>query len=417
MTKNQLRLRELRARQSTERGRMAELGMAESLDDETRAELDRIEAGTADVERQIRAATVAVDAEQDGERRAVSPDDDAEARELRELRERVGMGEYVAAAAEQRAATGAAKEFNAALGISGNRFPLELLAPAEERAVTGVDTTTMPTRWIDRLFADTAAQMVGVTMDTVPAGVSSHPVTATGPSAAQRGKTEAAVDSPWTISVVEMKPKRNAVRLVFSLEDTARIPGLESALTRDLRYALMEGIDRAVFLGDAGASGTDSDITGLSTAAITETLVTQANKVMPAATLEAFTAQIDGIHANSLSDLRVVSSVGAWRLWANTVANSTAENQTVAAFLREAGLSWMARGQIDDNTADGDFAAFIGRAKGIEGAAVMALWSSAELIRDPYSAAASGEISLTLSYLWDFAIVRASNFARVTFDA
>ena len=417
MTKNQLRLRELRSRQSTERGRMAELGMAESLDDETRSELDKIEAGVPDLERQIRAATIALDAEQDGERRAVSPDDDAEARELRELRERVNMGEYLCAAAEQRSADGAAKEFNAALGISGNRFPLELLAPAEERATTAIDTTTMPTRWIDRLFAGSAAQMVGVTMDTVPAGVSSHPVTATGPSAAQRGKTEAAVDSPWTISVVEMKPKRNAVRLVFSLEDTARIPGLESALTRDLRYALMEGIDRAVFLGDAGASGTDSDITGLSTAAITETLVTQTNKVMPAATLEAFTAQIDGIHANSLSDLRVVSSVGAWRLWANTVANSTAENQTVAAFLREAGLSWMARGQIDDNTADGDFAAFIGRAKGIEGAAVMALWSSAELIRDPYSAAASGEISLTLSYLWDFAVVRASNFARITFDA
>ena len=397
---------------------MAELSLADELSDEQRSQLDTIERATPDLERQIRAATIAVDAEQDGERRAVSPEEDAEARELRELRGRVHMGEYVAAACEQRSATGAASEFNAALGLAGNRFPLELLAPAEERAVTGVDTTTMPTRWIDRLFAGSAAQNVGVTMDTVPAGVSSHPVTATGPSAAQRGKSEDAADSAWTISVVEMKPKRNAVRLLFSIEDTARIPGLEAALTRDLRYALMEGIDRAIFVGDAGATGTDADIVGLTTAAgLTAVEITQTNKVKPAETLAAFTSLIDGIHANSLSDLRVVSSVGAWRLWAETIANSAAENQTVAAFLREAGLSWMARGLIETGTAADDFTAFIGRSKGIEGAAVMALWSGAELIRDPYSGAAGGEISLTLSHLWDFAVVRASNFARVTFAA
>ena len=418
MTPSQKRLRELRARQSTERQTMAELSLADELSDEQRSQLDTIEQGTPDLERQLRAATVAVDAEQDGERRAVSPEDDAEARELRELRERVGMGEYVAAACEQRSAEGAAKEFNQALGIAGNRFPLSLLAPPEERAVTGVDTVTTPTRWLDRLFADTAAMNVGVTMDTVPAGVSSHPVTATGASAAARGKTEDATDAAWTVSVVEMKPKRNAVRLVFSIEDTARIPGLEAALTRDLRMAMVEGVDRSIFIGDAGATGTDADIVGLTTAAgLTAVEITQTNKVKPAETLAAFTSLIDGIHANSLSDLRVVSSVGAWRLWAETIANSAAENQTVAAFLREAGLSWMARGLIETDTAADDFAAFIGRAKGIEGAAVAAVWEAGELIRDPYSSAAGGEIALTLCYLWDFQVVRASNFARVTFAA
>ena len=58
-----------------------------------------------------------------------------------------------------------------------------------------------------------------------------------------------------------MKPKRNAVRLLFSIEDAARIPGLESALNRDLRMALKEGVDRAIFLGDATATGNDADIT------------------------------------------------------------------------------------------------------------------------------------------------------------
>ena len=179
--------------------------------------------------------------------------------------------------------------------------------------------------------------------------------------------------------------------------------------------ALMEGVDRAIFLGDATATGTDADITGLRTATISETTITQTNKVKGPETLTAFTAQVDGVHAMGLGDLRVVTSVGAWRLWENTIINSTADNMTLATFLRTAGLSWMSRGEIDTNTANGDFGAFIGRGRGIEGAGVAAVWEAGELIRNPYSGAAKGEVALTLCYLWDFALPRASNFARIKF--
>ncbi len=64
MTPAQRKLTDLKQRQSRERQRMAELGIADSLTDETRGELDQIEAGTPDLERQIRAATVAVEAEE-----------------------------------------------------------------------------------------------------------------------------------------------------------------------------------------------------------------------------------------------------------------------------------------------------------------------------------------------------------------
>ena len=58
MTAAQKRFRELRERQSQERGRMAELAIVDQLSDEQRSELDTIERGTPDLERQIRAATV-----------------------------------------------------------------------------------------------------------------------------------------------------------------------------------------------------------------------------------------------------------------------------------------------------------------------------------------------------------------------
>ena len=50
MTSNQKRLRELRDRQSKERGRMAELSVVDELNDEQRSELDTIEKGTPDLE-------------------------------------------------------------------------------------------------------------------------------------------------------------------------------------------------------------------------------------------------------------------------------------------------------------------------------------------------------------------------------
>ena len=108
---------------------MAELGRAESLTDETRAELDTIETGTPDLERQLRAATVAVD-DEDAEQRAAAkagdkPEGDTEDRERAELRSKVKMSGYVVAACENRSVAGAEAEYNDAIGIQANRFPLE----------------------------------------------------------------------------------------------------------------------------------------------------------------------------------------------------------------------------------------------------------------------------------------------------
>ena len=50
MTNLQKQLKSLRARQSVERGRMSELAIADSLTDETRAEMDELETGTADLD-------------------------------------------------------------------------------------------------------------------------------------------------------------------------------------------------------------------------------------------------------------------------------------------------------------------------------------------------------------------------------
>ena len=70
MTNAQKRLRDLRDRQSRERGRMAELSLVDELGDEQRSELDAIEKGTADLERQLRAAVIATEDEEREQRAA-----------------------------------------------------------------------------------------------------------------------------------------------------------------------------------------------------------------------------------------------------------------------------------------------------------------------------------------------------------
>ena len=204
---------------------------------------------------------------------------------------------------------------------------------------------------------------------------------------------------------------------MFTQEDDLRIPGLEEALRRDLEMDMAEQVDRACFLGDNAASEASADIVGLNTAAnVVEGSLTQALKIKGAGVLAAFAALIDGKHATMAGDLNVVLSVGAYRLWLSTLANTGASvDTTILEFLRRAGIETAARGDIETATTNNKWAAFVGRGKSIAGAGVAAVWSNGRLIRDEVTKAASGEVALTLQYSWNFGLPRPTNFARLKF--
>ncbi len=412
----------LALRASEIRKRLAEIAALEgdALTDEVRSEMTTLRNEMQDVELRYQSA---VTAEDEPETRTTTTDTTGEGNELAEIRSRVqddgGICLYAGVAIERRALDGAALELNQALQIPADRFPLELLAPdVEVRATTNTDAAAVQQTWVDRLFSDTHAMRLGMSFQSVAPGVAAYPVTTGGAAAAQRGRSEAAADAAWTVGVSELKPTRNTVRVVFNEEDSYRLPGLEPALRRDLAMALAEGVDRVVFLGDAGANENTADIAGLNTAAnVVEVTLTQANKVKGPATLAAFIGLVDGKHASMESDLAICASVGANTLWASNLVDSTADSVTVAQFLRAAGLSWIVRGDIDTNTAANDWGAFVGRQRGISGAGVVPVWNSGKLIRDEYSGSAKGEIAVTLATYWNFGLPRPSNFARLKFVA
>ena len=342
----------------------------------------------------------------------------SEDKELRELRSEVNFGKYIAAALSGGGIRdGAEAEFNQHLGIAQNYFPMEMLAPkVEARAERDGDAMASQGSWLDRVMAMTASERLGVSFRTVAPGVSTFPYTSAGGSPVQRGRTQAVAESTYTIAVEEMKPTRAAVNGKYSIEDDMRLPGMADAIERDMRMAMSEDVDRTIFLGDSGADENTADITGFTTySGLAEPQLTQANKVKADETLKVFLTQLDGIYAASLGDMRVVASKGANTLWYSTIHAVAVDNQTIAQFLMSSGLTWTMRGEIETNTANGDFGAFMGLSRGIEGAAIAAVWDAGQLIRDPYSGAKTGEVELTLNYLWNFKVIRTANFKRLKF--
>lgn len=394
-------------------------------------ELDALTKRSHAIETEYRAAVTVEDAEAEAARAEHGGGDtkDGEGAEFRALEGRVSlrayldntMGEFRSSSERGLNLTGGAElEFNQALKIPSDRVPLQLFAGAEseERAKTDTDTTVVPRRWVDRLFAGTAAEHLGIRMESVGSGKATFPLTTAGGVPAQRGREEAADVAAWTVSAVDLDPTRMSAHYVFANEDAYRVGGLEDSLVRDMKTALKERMDRVIFLGDSGANENRADIAGLlGMAGVTEATLTQANRLKGDKILETFAGMIDGEHAEDLADLKIVTSVGTTRLWLSTVQNAAAENQTVGQFLRESGVMWKTRGGIDTNTAAGDYGAAIGLARGQMGTGVCPVWNSAELIRDKWTGAKSGQVQITLHAFWNFGLVRKSNFQTLKYVA
>ena len=381
---------------------------------------DELAKGVMALETRFRASVVEEDEKEKEVETSHNDDLSSEDREIRSLEGKAEFFDYFDAAKEMRSLRdGASLEFNQALGIKSDQFPMQILAPSveelEKRQTTDKDTATIPRRWVDRLFYGSAAARLGMSFESVPSGVASYPVTTAGSVSGQRAKSQAASASAWTIGVTELKPTRNAINGIFSVEDIARVPSLEEAIIRDLRAAIVAQIDKSLFVGDSGATGTDADIVGLNTAGISEFTLTQANKVKADKTLEKFVELVDGLHAESLGDVSIVASVGSNKLWMTTIHNSGVDNQTVAQFLRQSGMSWSVRGEIDENTAAGDFGAFCSLGRGLPGSAVVPVWAMGTMLRDPYTGAKKGEVGLTITSLFNFGLPRPANYKRFKF--
>lgn len=427
MTEAQKRLKELRERQSRERQKMAEYAMADTLTDEQRSALDEIERNTPDLERQLRAAQVAVDteeAEQRAEQRHTAPD--TETRERIELRSKAMLTNYLIAAARGRMVDGAEAELQAAAGISnGHGIPLELWDTPrperrdETRAVADVPGTVGinldPIR--PAVFAQSIASRLGIDMPRVASGTFATATISTSQSAAAQNKGGAAVGVAGAMTATTATAKRVSARLELALEDIATVgqANFEAALRENLSMALSAELDDQAINGN----GTAPNLTG-----IFQRLTAPA---APAANVETWTrflaiqsGGIDGLWATELAHIGIVCNPETFRLAAATFQGTDSE-ESAASYLKRMGGGFWCNARMPDKAnhiAEGILYRMGRSAAGASAGmrtAVCPHWNMVS-IDDIYSGSAKAERYFTMHVLLgDVILVQPDAYAQVRF--
>ena len=326
MTDAQKRLRELRDRQSKERGTMAELAQADALTDEQRSALDSIEKGTPDLERQIRAAMVGLEEEERAAETKETASPDAEMRERVGLRGKASLTEFMLARMQGRAVTGAEAELCAAAGVQG--IPLELWdtpRPAEQRAATESPATTGVNLDAIRpaVFASSIAPRLGIEMPRVMSGTYASATIADSTTAAALAKGADADATAATFTVTAVTPKRISARLSLQIEDIAAVgqANFESILRENLALVLSDELDEQVITGN----GTAPNLTGILQRLSAPTAPGAAVAVFDDF-VGRFTEGIDGLWAATMKDVAIVVGPDTYKVAAKAFRDGTGGN-------------------------------------------------------------------------------------------
>ena len=304
---------------------MAEYGMADSLSDEQRSELDAIEAGTPDLERQLRGAQVAVDDEERTTKTATAAEPDAEARERDELRSRAKVGGYLTAALRGRAPSGAEAEFAQAEGVDG--IPFSLWQPPrrtadEARAISAAPSTVGINLDVLRpfVFAPSVIDRLSIDMPQVGSGTfaSGTITTAATADAVPKGGTGTTGDVPETAAVFTVQtttPHRIGASLNLAIEDIAAVgqDNFESLLRQHISLAVSDELDDQMLNGD----GMNDDLTGIFER-LTDPVAPAAGVIGFDGFIAAFADGIDGLWSNTMSEVAVVAGTDTYKLSAKT---------------------------------------------------------------------------------------------------
>ena len=283
-----IKISEKESRVSEIRARLNSIeGLSESeLTAEVRSEQSGLvgEFGTVDGElialRNQHTAALIAEGNEEAEKRGDFGAGDGESAEVRALRSRVTITDYLNPAAGGAGLYGAAAELNSALEVplvgksGGVPIPWAVLAgPVQEvrqgenggesRAFTdtgdyagGISSRTI----LQRLFAPGIMDLLGVRMDSVPTGRTEWPLLTGGVAPDQAVEGAAAADAvSATFSTETLKPKRLTGKYEFTHEQAAQVPDIEQALRRDLADAVKSKMSALILAGDEGTNAQEPD--------------------------------------------------------------------------------------------------------------------------------------------------------------
>ena len=359
----------------------------DQLTDEQRSELEAKTTRIQAAEVEYRAALVAEPGPEVTETRVA--DADPETRERLELRSKTGLADFLAAAVAGREVVGAAKEYADAVGCASlNRLPLDIFGNGkpETRAITSgpaVDGPVEPA--VPFVFQRSAAASLGIQMPSHGAGAVQVPRVTTAPPADVLAKDAAAPSTAAVIALDSQTPKRISGQFEVRAEDLAVYPALESVLGEAIRGALSNELDEEVFNGAAaGLNGLFTQAADVAVAGAVETYATGIGR---------FASLVDGSHAYSLADIRCVVGPSTYAKYMGIIS----DGMPLADYLQSKLGSFRVSNRMPAVANKGQKG--IVTLNGSPSAIRVYVWNALEIIRDPFSGAAAGKVTLTATAL------------------
>jgi HK97 family phage major capsid protein len=419
----------IQRRQSEVRQALAELAKADTLTDETRAKIDTLDAEYSDNERRLRAALVAESEEREAAK------GELETRSEREWSTMLGgfeMRQVAMALDHGHQLSGQTAEIVSEMRSNGQfqGIPVPLMAleqRAGETVAAGVTDPISTRPIIDRLFPDSVAAKMGAAMVNIGVGEAEWPVVTSSVSAGWADGELAPVPGPSVFQTTDrpLAPDHNlGIQMKVSRKALKQSgAALEQAVRRDMNSALRTELDKAIFTG-TGANGQPLGVvTGAGTYGINSTAMDDEP------TYAGFLAEITGfMAANAITSPDQVRALMRPELFGylestlNTVTQTT-EYYRLAFLLagrRAEGTTFPSNITMTANALAApsgtpvETELLFTTSTGGVAPIYVGLWGAVDVVRDPYSDAASGGLRLTALTTADVTVARPAQLRLLT---
>lgn len=407
-------------RQSEIRQALAELSANDNLGDDQRRSLETLDKEYRDNEARYRAALIAEDTER---REAGAELETRGGREWANLMRSFEVRQVANFFDEGRELSGATKEIVSELRSKGSYrgIPLPLAAletRAGETIASGTPDLKFVAPFIDRLFAAGAAARMGARMIAIDSGLADYPVTTSSVAAGWQATETGAVAGPTAYATTDRPLAPNST-LGVQMKITRKAlkqsgDALEQAVRRDMLGAINVSMDKAVFLG-SGASGEPLGvIAGAATYGITATAINAA------ATWAAFRAAVARfLIANAATgpgEVRLLIRPEIWSALDGTLISGTAVSEwdRLTNQIPAANVVLSSNALAAPAGAPAESSALLTTGAGGVSPVFVGLWGAVDVIRDPYSDAASGGLRLTGLLTADVTVSRPAQLEVLT---
>ncbi|MFW2544407.1 phage major capsid protein [Primorskyibacter sp. 2E107] len=415
LTSKKLELRRSEIRQS-----LAELASIETPSDDEVRKMGALDMEYRAKETQYRAALIAEDEER---RDAGAELETRSGREWSEIMAGFEVRQVAAALDHGAQLTGKTAEIVTELrdkgAYQGIPVPWEALEiRAGETIASGTPDPIQTRPIIDRLFPESVAAKMGAQMINIGVGEAEWPVTTQGASvgwqssetgsvgAAQAFQTSDKALAPDHTLGVQMKITRKSLKQSGS--------AMEQAVRRDMQSAMAQEIDRVVFLGSGSSGEPLGIVAGAATYGITAT------DVSDEPTYQNFLDEIVAfMTANAISNPGQVRALMRPELFGKLEGTLNSVTQTTEyyrlAFLlagRDATGTFPANINVSANSLAAPTGSplatsmVLSTSTGGVAPVFVGTWGAVDMIRDPYSDAASGGLRITALSTMDVTVAR-----------